>query len=359
MATPSAFTPFVFTPSVSAPSAPAERGAERERIACVVLTFNRVELLARCLQAVRAQTHPPDLILVVDNASDADTGEFLAELAWPELRVERLPENIGAAGGFSHGLCLAAQSDANLAWVMDDDCIPEADALAMLLAARARLTARDQHHSFLCSRAVDSAGNTCNTAVPSRKLNASGWPNWADVADDGLVLVDESTFVSILFPIALVTRVGLPLRQMFIWGEDVEFTHRLTDVAPGVFVGRSLVRHERALPGQLSVFNETNAARVGYFRFHYRNRVYLYRKHFPRSRLAAFMIRCGWEFLKLLSAGRLARASIVLRGLLGGLVFRPQIEYPHVRSQPAGAEPPANATTAERALPDQGNAVAR
>jgi rhamnopyranosyl-N-acetylglucosaminyl-diphospho-decaprenol beta-1,3/1,4-galactofuranosyltransferase len=39
----------------------------------VVVTYNRRELLEQCLDALLAQTRPPDRILVVDNASTDGT----------------------------------------------------------------------------------------------------------------------------------------------------------------------------------------------------------------------------------------------------------------------------------------------
>jgi len=43
-------------------------------IAVIVCAYNEDRLLAGCLHSLRAQTRPPDEILVIDNASTDDTG---------------------------------------------------------------------------------------------------------------------------------------------------------------------------------------------------------------------------------------------------------------------------------------------
>ena len=82
---------------------------------CVIVTRDRPELLARCLDAVRAQSRVPDLTLVVDNASGPETQRLLA--AHDGLRVLRLPENRGGAGGFRAGIQHALQCGADWIWL--------------------------------------------------------------------------------------------------------------------------------------------------------------------------------------------------------------------------------------------------
>src|SRR2546423_13459309 len=73
-----------------------------QSVCAVVATFNRKELLAECLDALFAQTHPLDRIFVIDNASTDGTPELLRErrfLDRPELEHVRLEANRGGTGG--------------------------------------------------------------------------------------------------------------------------------------------------------------------------------------------------------------------------------------------------------------------
>ena len=47
-------------------------------VVAVVVTRNRPALLKRCLEAIDSQTYPVRELVVVDNASDEPTREFLA-----------------------------------------------------------------------------------------------------------------------------------------------------------------------------------------------------------------------------------------------------------------------------------------
>ncbi len=105
------------------------------RIAAVVVTFNRLDLLQR-LVGTLAETDGLDEILVVDNASTDGTGEWLrsAETRTEHLHARLLTDNTGGAGGFHEGLRWAVERGADLVWLMDDDGLPEAGCLKTLLA---------------------------------------------------------------------------------------------------------------------------------------------------------------------------------------------------------------------------------
>jgi rhamnopyranosyl-N-acetylglucosaminyl-diphospho-decaprenol beta-1,3/1,4-galactofuranosyltransferase len=108
-----------------------------ERIAAIVVTYNRKQLLGECVDSLLRQTHPPDALYVIDNCSTDGTCEFLVEkgLISPvecggnqpvetvcrkirnpqsairnqavsaiEVHYVRLPENAGGAGGFAEGM---------------------------------------------------------------------------------------------------------------------------------------------------------------------------------------------------------------------------------------------------------------
>ena len=104
-------------------------------VAAVVVTWNRLDLLREALPAVLGQTRPPDRVIVVDNAS-TDGTPAAVRADFPGVDLVSLPRNTGGAGGFAYGLALAQAAGAGLAWLMDDDTVPEPGALGALLQAR-------------------------------------------------------------------------------------------------------------------------------------------------------------------------------------------------------------------------------
>ena len=86
-------------------------------VAAIVVTRNRPALLKRCLGAIDSQTYAVRRLVVVDNASDEPTQEFLAgEVArrGADFHLIRLEENTGGAGGFHEGMRAACLSPARI-----------------------------------------------------------------------------------------------------------------------------------------------------------------------------------------------------------------------------------------------------
>lgn len=155
----------------------------------VVTTWNRQNLLARCLSCLVAQTRPCDRILVVDNASDDGTGGML-ETNWSaRVEVLRLPTNTGGAGGFNAGIRAAVEAGAERVWLMDDDVLPAPDALERLLAAEADLAAEGVEAAFLCSSVRTPLGQMTNVPEIDRRPNALGYATWGQRLEQGLAPV--------------------------------------------------------------------------------------------------------------------------------------------------------------------------
>lgn len=300
-----------------------ERGA---RVIAVILTFNRKDLLERSLAAVRAQTRPCDQVLVVDNASQDGTSQMLQELVYPGLTAYRLARNRGAAGGFNAGFRLAYQHGADLVWMMDDDVIPDPDALERLLDARDLLNTLGVSHSFLISTAFSEGGAVTNTPILSLKPNRIGYREWPGLLAHGLVPVDRATFVSILVPREVLAEHGLPISEMFIWGEDAEFTLRITRQHSGYLVGNSRVVHLRQEAGPLSILKESNPARLHYFKNLYRNNIYLSRKYQAAYRVPIAVILVLWTGIKLLASAKPGHSLMALKGVWESCFFHPAIQ---------------------------------
>ena len=125
-------------------------------VTAVVVTYNRLPLLRRCLAALQGQTAQGLRVLVVDNASADGTAEYLKTLAMSGLVCRILTENLGGAGGFAYGMQAAAKLGCKAVWLMDDDTLPEPQALEALLAADA---AMDGAYGWLSSRALAPDGS--------------------------------------------------------------------------------------------------------------------------------------------------------------------------------------------------------
>ena len=87
------------------------------------------------LDGLAGQTHEPDAVIVVDNASEDHTREVLEAHRGCRLQRIHLDTNTGGAGGFRAGCEAAYEQGFDRIWLMDDDVVPAPDCLAVLMAA--------------------------------------------------------------------------------------------------------------------------------------------------------------------------------------------------------------------------------
>ncbi|MCQ4287569.1 dTDP-4-dehydrorhamnose reductase [Pseudomonas stutzeri] len=297
-----------------------------DQIFAVVLSYKRKDLLARCLDGINAQTRPCDGIIVVDNASNDGTEEMLLQTGLANLKVYVLSHNTGASGGFSAGFRLAYQQGADFVWMMDDDVIPEPDALQKLLEADEQLRAQNKPHSFLVSKAHTSEGLLTNVPRIDERTNEIDYENWPELLDIGVVPVRPATFVSILVPRASLQRHGLPIASMFMWGDDTEFTMRISQDVPGYLVAASKVLHMRRVSGAIDILRETDPNRIALHRHLVRNELFVARKYFRKRRVLGLLFSRLGQVARMLQRGQFAKAKIVAKGLLESLHFAPEPE---------------------------------
>lgn len=242
-------------------------------VTAIVVTRNRPALLKRCLAAIDAQTHPPKQIVVVDNASDQPTRDLLAGEATRRdatFHVIRSEENTGGAGGFHIGMRASLSLTCTHFWLMDDDCEPDRKALEELVAAMA-IVGED---AVLGGNVFDINGECINVQSVAQRLGANGYAQYPLYLANGLCEMGMLTFVSFLVPVKLVWKVGLPLKEFFIWGDDHEYSLRLSKVTRIYQVGRSKVDHLKFGRVTPSIVNEEDYNKIWQYRWLYRNRIF-------------------------------------------------------------------------------------
>lgn len=297
-----------------------------EQIFAVVLSYKRKDLLKRCLEAISLQSRRCDGIIVVDNASHDGTEEMLLQLPLANLKIYVLSRNTGASGGFSSGFRIAYQLGADFVWMMDDDVIPEPDALQKLTEANERLLAQNQPRSFLLSLAYTDDGLLTNVPSVDERTNAIDYGNWPALLDLGVIPVRPATYVSILVPRASLERYGLPLAPMFMWGDDTEFTLRISQQAPGYLVAASKVLHLRRVSGTIDIRRETDPARVALHRHFIRNEFFVARRYAGKRRMVSLLLSRTILVVRLVRLRQFAKAKIVLHGLREAFSFNPMVE---------------------------------
>jgi GT2 family glycosyltransferase len=209
---------------------PAETAAETaaETVAVVVVTYNRAELLSRCLDGLAALDRRPDAVIVVDNASDDDTWSVLEGRSDLPLRPIRSTENLGGAGGFHLGVKTAYEAGFDRIWLMDDDVVPAPGCLTVLMGhpGPALMAVREDREGRLCEKAATVFDLANPMAIrPKRETVEERYRTRGAMPPE--VGVENVAFEGFMVQRRVVEAVGLPDPGFFIFYDDVDFALRI------------------------------------------------------------------------------------------------------------------------------------
>jgi glycogen synthase len=286
-------------------------------VCALIVSYNRLEQLRDCIHAVLAQTRVPEHIVVIDNASEDGTYDAI-RLEFAGIEIVRLNVNSGPAGGFSKGFELALKSQLEYVWTLDDDCVPEPDALEMLLQTLVSFP-KDSRPSLLSSYVVWKDGTPHPMNRPVFGISWRQRERWA--RREGLASVRATSFVSTLISLQSVAKHGLPWAAYYFWNDDVEYTARLLRDSQGYAVPNSRVMHLSSRP-----YVPLDDSSGRYF-YEVRNKLWMVRF----SNAWTIPERIGWaSYLSLSILRHLARnrfslesRGVVQRGLEQGLWSSP------------------------------------
>lgn len=295
-----------------------------KRIAAVLVTFNRVELLKIAINSLRNQSYALTNIVVVNNNSNDGTKEYLD--AQEDIISLHLAVNLGGAGGFHHGVKIAARLDVDYIWIMDDDAVADNSALQELINADKNI---EDDWGFLCSKVLSDDGLFMSAPVISTKKNISGYPNWGKYGDLGIIGVDKATFVSFLTKKKHILSLGLPVKEMFIWGDDTEYSWRHSNKYNCYLVCRSHVLHKRMNAQSLNIVTAADDSRLSWYFYLYRNTFYNIKTHGEKIKIFLYLLRCVIDMTKVFLFSKnkkFTRCFLIAKGFLAGVFFRPKVD---------------------------------
>lgn len=217
---------------------------------------------------------------------------------------------------------------------MDDDVEPATTALEELLAA----TKSAPKGILFASRVVSPEGYSMNVPGIDFRRDKDRYVEWDRLLDKGLVAIEETTFVSILVSRTAIAKVGLPIRELFLWGDDTEFSRRCAAFGEAWMCGKSIVVHSRPTSAPLDVWLEKDSAKLSLYKYLYRNHAIIariYGQTLARRNQRLVFRTAGYSLLLLLHSirnmirHRRFRPLIpILGGTLSGLFMPYKFEFP-------------------------------
>lgn len=291
-------------------------------VAAVIVTYNRKALLKQCIEKVLGQKDAVCDVIVVDNASTDGTEQMVRdEFPLKQVIYINTTSNLGGAGGFECGVGEAVRHGYEYVWIMDDDTLPEENALSELLKAGEKL---DGKWGFLSSVAYWTDGNICRMNIQKKDIfRHVGEKEY----QSEITPIKMCSFVSLLVKSEAVRKLGLPIGEYFIWTDDYEFTGRISQKYPCYMVPGSKVVH--AMKTHLRVdFARDDVSRIDRYHYIYRNDVHCYRQYglpgwcyiISKDMYTLFHITLHAKERKT------DKMKVVLKGFMEGLRFHPTVE---------------------------------
>lgn len=188
------------------------------KIAAIVVTYNRKELLKKCIESVLKQTYMPSCVYVIDNASTDGTNLLFEtkQISSPLINYIQLKENGGGAQGFYEGIKRAHETNAfDGYWVMDDDGMPDTQCLENMLPYLFS-------YNYVSPLVVSIEDNKL-LAFPYKGIMTC---EELFVKYHFIVENYSCPFNGILYSRKLVDSIGYPLKELFIWGDEVNYHNR-------------------------------------------------------------------------------------------------------------------------------------
>jgi GT2 family glycosyltransferase len=273
------------------------------RVTIAIVGFRNAEDVARCLRALEISSFKSFDVVICENGGAAAFQALIAaahgRLAEGQsVRLIEAPENLGFAGGVN--VCIAAANEADAVWVLNPDTVPEAGALAALVA---RLERGD----------CDAVGGLL-VSGDGRVQGAGGrWRPWFARAEsigmgskveerfDAASVERAQTYIlgaSLLASRRFLMIVGPMREDYFLYAEEVEWCLRA--IARGMKLGFApdavVVHHQGATTG--SGVALAKRPRLPIY-LDERNKILLVRDHHP-ARLpvaaAAALLLLHWRY---------------------------------------------------------------
>ncbi|MBQ1311283.1 MAG: glycosyltransferase [Blautia sp.] len=274
----------------------------------VIVTFNRIALLKKCLQAAFSQTTPYSAVVIVDNSSADGTREYLKSFQ-KDSRIFVLTEekNVGGAGGFADGVQKAMELGADWITLIDDDAILYDDFLEKIMEGIEKW--RDIAEMFA------GVPLTRGIRIGHRRRIRKGvvYREYAVPSEEyrePYFTCQIASFCGLVLSSKLVEKIGLPEGGYFIWYDDTEYCLRAQPYSPVVNCNRAMIDHRATM--------DRGEYQIGWKEYYgIRNRIDMALRHYGK-RTAVFIasrkaVRGFLESIRVLRKSGIRECAYVLR----------------------------------------------
>jgi len=289
-------------------------------ILAIIVQFNHEDLTIDCIDGLRAQTVPPD-VMIVDNGSDPRAVDVIDQyLELPNERIIETGGPLGFAEAVNLGIRCAQGEGYQYVFLAGNDTIAEPSVLEDLFA----IAESDPTIGIVGPLQVFASKPSIVFSAGVR-MNRRAWSvehvGWNKAREDLLqtrpVLsnVDSLDFAAVLIPLRVIEKVGLlDDRYRFYW-EDLDWCLRAQRKGY-----RCVVEISSAARHHVSATANEQAGRKEYFLT--RNRF----ESAARFRSSAFVVKMVVGFLIAALSGQIESSGVMWQAV-GDWMFRRRYRY--------------------------------
>lgn len=286
------------------------------KLGVFLATFHRTDVLRLSIQNLFEQSHPPDILLVVDNASDPETEESIKERNDPRISYLAMGKNLGSAGGAAVGVQWLLEQGCDYIYLGDDDDPP------LTQDTIERVMKIVTGNSEIVGGAAVGAKWNWETGEPVR---------FADEELTGVIDVDVVGGNNhLILDRRIVEKVGIPNAELFFGNWDYEYCLRIRRANYRILVDGELMTRYRKRNRRLNLKRPVLSKRQksALWRDYYvtRNSIFMMRSTFARKDVARR--RAFKSLIKTLGAWRngpgygMRYFWLQLRGIIDGYFGR-------------------------------------
>ena len=249
-----------------------------ETVLALVVTYNRLNYLKRCLEFLENQDRKINQILVINNDSNDGTQQFLEEKKSINVINQ---ENLGSAGGWYTGIEYAINNNFDYIWMMDDDGYPDKNAYQILQNSFTK------NMSCISSVLINEFDKS-KFVFPYPLFNKKGIPR-IGLNKSSISLVNQlqefckddlypwtHLFNGALISIESVKKIGNVNKDYFMYGDEVDFLFRLKKAG-------NIFSHRKAIHYHPTIYNRPyNNVQIFYF---LRNSLIIYTNYYDKKLL--------------------------------------------------------------------------
>jgi GT2 family glycosyltransferase len=213
------------------------------KVTVVIVTYNRLEMLKKCLNSLKNQTLKINQILLIDNASNDGTSDWVKVVSndFPKIEYLRLDENLGGAGGFRKGLLRAFEFESDYIWLMDDDVEADINCLDTLVTLSSGVAAVQPTR-------INPDGTKVYWHHHFDPFSTIKIPTNLERNKDYFVNVNVSCFEGLFMPFHVAKNTELPFEDFFISEDDTLYGFLLSLRYPLLYTSKAIIRRQAPPP---------------------------------------------------------------------------------------------------------------